>query len=312
MSLELRILLTGGTGFFGKSILDFMHRGFLRNIHLTILSRNPAAFKEQNPQWNQLESVSYLSGDIRTFSCGGECFDYVIHAAAPVQERMSSNDLENIVVGGTAHVMEVAEAIKAKRVLFVSSGAVYGCQSVEASLSEDLTPVPNTGYGIAKAKAENICLGSGVPAVIARCFTFVGPYLPIQNNFAVADFIWEAINGSPIVIHGDGTPLRSYMYADDLVSWLFKILEDGRNGQVYNVGSDEPLMILELAHRIKKLLKSSSPVQILNDKPTGRAGAVYIPNVQKARTELGLVRMTSFDEAILKTADYYGKQYKNK
>lgn len=311
MSGELRILLTGGTGFFGKSILDYMQRGLLRHVHLTILSRNPTAFKEHVSQWNHLESVSYLSGDIRTFSCDGEYFDYIIHAAAPVHERMSSAELEDVVVGGTTHVMEVAESVRAKRVLFVSSGAVYGCRTVEGGLLEDLIPIPNTEYGMFKAKAENICLGSIVSAVIARCFTFVGPYLPLQSNFAVADFIWEAINGLPIMIHGDGTPLRSYMYADDLVHWLFKILEEGRNGQVYNVGSDEPFTILELACRIKEVLKSSSPVQILNEKHTGRAGTAYIPNVQKARNELGLVLMTSFDEAILKTADYYEKQYKN-
>ena len=113
-----------------------------------------------------------------------------------------------------------------------------------------------------------------------------------------------------MVIHGDGTPLRSYMFADDLVFWLLKILKDGQDGQAYNVGSDMSLTILELAQQIKYLLNSSSEIQIMNEKhDTGRAGNVYIPDIRRAKEELGLGLMTSLDDSILRTARFYEKQY---
>jgi dTDP-glucose 4,6-dehydratase len=193
-------------------------------------------------------------------------------------------------------------------VLTTSSGAVYGKQPSE------LTHVPETYLGApdvmdsatttayAEGKRVSELLGVvagkqyGFEFISARCFAFMGAFLPLNAHFAAGNFVRDALTGGPIVIGGDGTPQRSYLYAGDLVVWLMTMLIRGVGGRAYNVGSDESVSIKTLAQRIAAPLGCSVEVKQAADptKPIAR----YVPNIDRARSELGLDVFTSLDDSI--------------
>ena len=123
---------------------------------------------------------------------------------------------------------------------------------------------------------------------LARCFSFVGKYLDRTIYYAIGNFIQNCLDGKPIVINGDGTPLRSYLYADDLVEWLFAILERGENGRPYNVGSDRAVSIRELAETVRAVLGSKSEIVVKGTTGPDMIPSVYVPSIGRSRLELGL------------------------
>ena len=300
-----RIFITGGTGFFGKSILDYRlrHPEFLADAELTILSRDPAAFIAANPRLANQLGVAFVAGDVRTFNFSTlQPFNFstIIHAATAAVTTLSDDEMHTTIVDGTRHLLEFAKSCGAKRLLFTSSGAVYGPQTVV--VDESAPTSPTTAYGRGKLAAERMCIESGIPTCIARCFAFTGPYLNRRIHFAIGNFIQDCLDGKDIIIKGDGTPLRSYLYADDLVEWLFAILDRGKPGRPYNVGSPEGLSIRELAETVRSALGTKNEISIqgipqpLN--PSTLQPSTYVPIVTRAETELGLRVTVPLTEAI--------------
>jgi dTDP-glucose 4,6-dehydratase len=135
----------------------------------------------------------------------------------------------------------------------------------------------------------------------------VGPHLPLNIHFAIGNFIRDALAGGPIRIGGDGTPYRSYLYAADLVEWLLVILLNGQAGRPYNVGSEEAVSIRQLAERVAQVTATVWPergrpeVLVAKRPAPGAAAHRYVPNCARASGELGLVPVTSLDDAIAQT-----------
>ncbi|MFA6716105.1 MAG: NAD(P)-dependent oxidoreductase [Victivallaceae bacterium] len=307
-----KIFLSGGTGFFGKSILDYLNRA-VWNGHLYILSRNPDNFCKKNPELIKLPGLNFVQGDIRNFNYSSlPDFDYAIQAATETHSGLAEekpDEMYSVIVEGTKYFLEMCAQKNVSRLLYVSSGAVYGIQPPELpNIPESRPCAPVNVYGQGKFDAENICLASQTDTVIARCFAFVGPFLPLDKHFAIGNFINNILNGEDISILGDGTPYRSYMYADDLVEWLLTFLLNGRSNEPYNVGSDEPISIVELAEQVLKFSQSKKAgINIAKEKVDGVLSSRYVPSTKKALKELGLKCRISLSESIKRTINSHGK-----
>ena len=133
--------------------------------------------------------------------------------------------------------------------VMTSSGAIYGRQSNDSRpLDEDCNSGPNpvastSVYGESKRAAETLCAmyaaQYGITVPIARCFAFVGPYLPLDAHFAVGNFIRDGLRGTGIVVTGDGNARRSYLYAADLMIWLWTILVHGNSARPVATSAQE-------------------------------------------------------------------------
>lgn len=294
-----RVLITGGTGFFGKSILDYFSRN-PRDYVFTVLSRRgliPEFFSQVKQSCSQ--TIGQIIGDVRSFDVGSARFDAVIHAATPARVDVPDDEMRSIIVEGTANAIRQAKKCGASKFMMVSSGGVYGSGFTRA-ISEEDEPRPYTAYGQAKLFAEKMAVESGLHVLLPRCFAFVGGFLDRNAHFAIGNFIRDALAGNDIVVKGDGSPIRSYLYSDDLVEWLFAILERGKSGRVYNVGSDEAISIRDLADLVRDALRSTGEVKILGSSVTGAANC-YVPNVDRARVELGVDTRIPLHDAILRT-----------
>jgi dTDP-glucose 4,6-dehydratase len=165
----------------------------------------------------------------------------------------------------------------------------------------------NNAYGIGKRVAEHLCAmyqdAHGVETVIARCFAFVGEDLPLDVHFAIGNFIRDALWREEIVVGGDGTSLRSYLDQRDLAQWLRKLLADGVGGRAYNVGSDQAISVAALADLVRDIVSPRKIVRVLG-KPDGRSDRnLYVPDIRRAKDELGLEVTIPLGDAICATAE---------
>jgi dTDP-glucose 4,6-dehydratase len=299
----VRVFITGGTGFFGKSMLDYRRRHpewKWARAKWVILSRDPEKFVATHPQLANQDGVSFISGDIRDFAFPEGDFDAIIHSATSAVTTLADEEMMSVILDGTRRVIDFAVEKGCRKLLFTSSGAVYGPRTSPASENDECLPV--TAYGKGKLQAERMLLDSGLDVKIARCFAFAGKHLPRTIHYAIGNFIQNCLDGQPIVINGDGTPLRSYMYADDLVEWLFAILERGESGRPYNVGSDKALSIRELAASVRSILGVKNEIVVKGKPDSAKLPSVYVPCIERAKYELGLELKTSIESSIRRMA----------
>jgi dTDP-glucose 4,6-dehydratase len=317
-----RIFITGGTGFFGCWLVEsFLHINRVEGLgaHATVLTRNPEAFLKKCPHLASDPALTLLTGDVSNFTFPEGEFQYVIHAATEASARQSAErplEMLETILRGTERTLEFAASHSTRKYLLTSSGAVYGEQPPSIThVREDYAGAPNqlnpaSVYSEGKRAAELMCSIYGatnrMECKIARCFAFVGPHLPLDAHFAIGNFIRDAMAGGPILVNGDGTPKRSYMYAADLAIWLWTILFRAPASEAYNVGSDQAINISAVARAVVSAIGSKAEVQILQPRSEGAPVRQYVPSIDKARQELGLKCDISLEDAIRRTVAWHG------
>jgi dTDP-glucose 4,6-dehydratase len=147
----------------------------------------------------------------------------------------------------------------------------------------------------------------GFVTVLARLFAFSGPFLPLDLNFAIGNFIGNALRGEPIRIGGDGTPYRSYLYGAEMAIWIWTLLVRGES-RLYNVGSDQAVSIAELAHAVVKNTAPGTSIEIARQPTPGAIPARYVPAVDRVREELSLRETLNLDEQIRRMYEWNREQ----
>lgn len=314
------VLLTGGTGFFGKSILDAFRRDLLAPFgisRIVVLARHAGRLRAEAPEICG-PGIELVDADVLQLSSTYDA-DVVIHAAASSDAqryRIDPDGEARVIVEGTRRVCEAIKNSGARsQLLYVSSGAVYGRQPpTVVALSEDAPQIEGTdpvkeAYTRAKRAAEWIVREfadrSGTPARIARCFAFVGPWLPRDQHFAIGNFIGNALRGESIEVRARHPVIRSYLHADDLAIWLLRIASSTSGAcETYNVGSDESVSLRDLASLVAAFGGVGVSLPTVSSGDAGTTSAEvdrYVPDIGKARRELGLTVTIPLREAVERT-----------
>ena len=312
---DRRLFITGGTGIIGKWLLEsilYADNQLGLNVDISVLTRDPEKFKGEGLCSDR---VHVVAGDVRSFKLPvAEKFDYVIHGATDVVNAGNHADVLQTCTLGTSNLLSEAQKHGVRRTLLISSGAVYG------KTPPELTQIPesyigpidfrseNAAYAEGKRCAELMCVlasQSGAMQIpVARCFAMIGPHVPLDKHFAIGNFIGAALRSESIVIEGDGTPERSYLYMSDVITRLLILLLDGKS-DAYNVGGRNPISIRDLAFKVGSVINTGCSIEIKGKALHGTHANRYIPSVKHFDSTWSLPEPVSLEEAIRKTAQWY-------
>ena len=276
------VLITGATGLIGACLTDALCRANRKlglNIRIIALSRNPEQYE------SRFDGVEFVACDISRPVVELPKADYIIHAASNAHPMAFSADPVGTMMGniqGTLNLLEHLRACGGKRLLFLSTGEIYGENpDVTDGFSEDSfgkidSMNPRACYPESKRAAETLCASYirqyGVDAVVARLCYIYGPTITGSNSRADAQFLRKALAGEDIVMKSTGSQLRSYCYAADAVSALITVLAKGETGLAYNIANRESVhTIREYAETLAKL----AGVNVVFDLPPEAERAGY-------------------------------------
>jgi dTDP-glucose 4,6-dehydratase/UDP-glucose 4-epimerase len=312
------IFITGGTGFFGSSFLYSLlkvKQEHQLNIDITILTRSIKTFKHNHPLLFESSFIHCLQGDVVDFIFPEKKFSKIFHLATTSAHETFHGESQlkkyKTLVNGTERLLKFAVKCNANKILFTSSGVVYGplpdgmTTVAETYNGSPVTTEPASALAQGKRSAEFLIAyyadKYGFEYVIARCFSFVGPFLPLDLHYAIGNFIYDALYKDVIEIKGDGSPIRSYLDVDDLTVWLLIMMSKKCKHKVYNVGSDQSISILELAEKVCGIIAPEKRLKVCGDTNhiVGNFSRdYYVPNINRAKNELGLDVWIDLSQAI--------------
>lgn len=260
-----KILITGGAGFIGSSLAEYLLNKTEANV---VVVDNFLTGRQQNlPTSGRFKFIKADANDFNDISSIFQAFgfDYVFHYAAVVGVKRT---LENPVMvlddlQGIRNVLTLCKNTGVKRVFYASSSEVYG-EPVHLPQHEHTTPLNSRlPYAVVKNAGESFCRSYyqeyGLEYTLFRFFNTYGPKQ--SPDFVVSRFINAALNNEPITIYGDGQQTRTFCFIDDnLEATVNCLLHNKFNDDVVNIGNDQELSVLELARVIKKITNSKSEI----------------------------------------------------
>ena len=311
----MRVLITGGTGFVGKHLLDVIASGS------TSLSMNEIVIASRSPQLtgHNVETVSWdvTSGPVPKFNV-----DAVIHAATPASAELNLRSprlMFDQIVEGARHVIEFcATQSDPPRVVFTSSGAVYGemprgvtAWAENSRFAADPLEARNA-YASGKRAAEAMFALAEHEGVcrptMARLFAFSGRHLPLERHYALGNFVRDALYRGIIRVRGDGLTVRSYLDGDDMARWILAALTGGQDTKVVHVGSEFPISIRDLAELVQNIARTMLHMDIglqidrsLSELDGRRR---YVPSTRITRSLLNVRQSVTLSQSIAEMFDF--------
>ena len=317
----MKVLITGGAGFIGSHLAD------------AYIERGDEVFVIDDLSTGTIENIQHLKGNPRfhytidsvhnqpvTAELVDQC-DVVVHLAAAVGVKLIVESPVRTIetnVRGTEVVLALANK-KKKRVLVASTSEVYGLSSdvpfrEDGNLVMGATTKGRWSYACSKAIDEFLALAywreKKLPTTIVRLFNTVGPRQTGRYGMVIPTFVRQALAGKPITVYGDGQQTRCFGYVGDVVGALVKLLDRNESiGEVFNIGSDEEVSILELAKRIKELTKSQSEIVFVPYDEAYEEGFEdmprRVPDTTKVRNMVGFKPQVKLDGILQTVIEYH-------
>jgi dTDP-glucose 4,6-dehydratase len=309
----MRILITGGAGFIGSHLCDYL----LERGHEVIAMDNLSTGSTDNiAHLAGCERFRFIKHNVTDYIYVEGALDAVLHLASlPSPVDYLHLPIQTLKVGalGTHKALGLAKA-KGARFLLASTSEVYGDPLVHPQPEEywgNVNPVgPRGVYDESKRFAEALAMAyhryHGVEIRIARIFNTYGPRMRLDDGRVVPNFVRQALEGVPLTVYGDGKRTRSFCYISDLVEGIVRLLTSDEVTPV-NLGNPQEMTILEFAWKVLKLTDGKSEIQFVHpeDERTKDDPMVRQPDITKARQVLGWEPKVSLEEGLERTIEWF-------
>jgi UDP-glucose 4-epimerase len=315
------VLITGGAGFIGSHLAEALLQ---RGERVTVLDDLSTGSRKNIEEAETNTAFSFVLGSVMDHNVVDKLVsqsDIVYHMAAAVGvSYVIANPLASLRINsrGTEIVFAASERHGSKVVL-ASTSEIYG-KNTKESLSENddrilgSTFISRWGYSCAKAFDEFLALAywreRNLPVVILRFFNTCGPRQTGRYGMVIPRFVQAALEGRPLQVYGDGTQIRCFSCVDDVIRGTIALAEHpAAEGEIFNLGSTEPVSIEKLARRVIELTGSSSAIEFVPYEKAYESGFEdlrrRVPDITKARNLVGFEPVTSLDELLQKVIDYF-------
>ena len=308
----MRILVTGGAGFIGSNFVRWVVEG--RKAHVITLDAltyagNLANLEGLDPQWH-----TFVRGDVREAAALdaaiGEGVDAVVHFAAETHVDRSILDASAFFttnVGGTTTVLDAVRRHQIARLVHVSTDEVYGTLTPgDAPFTEEHPLLPNSPYAASKAGSDLAVRAwvetYGLSASITRCGNNFGPYQFPEKLIPL--FVTNALEGEALPLYGDGLQVRDWVYVEDHSRAVWRVLEAGQKGRVYNIGARNEQTNQTITRAVLRLTgRPDTLVRHVADRPGHDRR--YAMDPTRIETELSWRPLWAFEDAMAATVDWY-------
>lgn len=318
----MNVLVTGGAGFIGSHLVE------------ALIQRGDEVWVLDDLSTGSIDNLADLGGDPRLHFVEGSVLDadlvqelvgrvdFVHHLAAAVGVKfVLDHPLRSLLtnIRGSENVLESAHRAGGTPVVLFSSSEVYG-KGPQVPFAEDQdrllgpTQVLRWSYATGKAVDEYLAMGyhqeHGLPVVVVRCFNTCGPRQSGAYGMVLPRFVQQALRGEPIEVYGDGRQTRCFAHVGDVVRGTLMLADEPRAyGQVFNIGTEEEISVLDLAKAVRKAAGSKSPIELV---PFERVyGDSFedmdrrVPSLHKIRELVGYEPRCSLDELLRLTIEFH-------
>ncbi|MFQ5753661.1 MAG: GDP-mannose 4,6-dehydratase, partial [bacterium] len=318
----MKILITGGAGFIGSHLTDaLLQLGNEVTIIDDLSTGKIENFEHVRKYPNFHFAIETIMNETVMDRLVSEC-DMIYHLASAVGVRLIVNHPVEVIercIIGTHIVLKIANRYK-KKVLITSTSEIYGKSNKTPFSEEDdrvLGPTTKSRWSYSSSKAidEFLALAyekeMNLPIVIVRLFNTIGPRQSGQYGMVVPRFIRQALKNESITVYGDGSQSRCFCYVSDVVSALKQLMDTPKAvGQIFNIGSQKEITILDLAKRVKYITNIKSDIVHIPYEEAYESGFEdmkrRVPSIKKINKLIGWKPQVPIDEMLYAIAEHFG------